>query len=900
MNEPRSHTDAVEPRARAPRWRFGDCVLDGATLELRVGGQLVKLEPKPLDLLMFLLRHPGEVVTKDELQDGVWPGRVLSESVLTKAVAKLRQGLGDEQQAIIKTVHGYGYRLIAPVTLEAAEPGAPLAPLPLQPGDSPPLRPLWTLQARLGSGGYGEVWLAAHAKTHERRVFKFARDAVGLTALKREITLFRVLTDTYGPRRDVVALLDWNLEELPYFVEAEHVAGGALPQWAQAQGGVAALPLATRLELVAQAAEALSAAHAAGVLHKDIKPANLLVASGADGAPQLKLADFGSGRMLDLARLEHLEITRIGFTQALDGSGDDGGTPLYLAPELRAGPQPTAQSDLYALGVILYQLVVADLRRPVAPGWEREIDDELLREDIGLAAAGNPADRLGDAAELARRLRTLDSRRSRLQVQRQAQAEAKRLRAALQRSRIRRRWQQALVATLLVGLGLSSWGFWSARRAADEARAAVEFVSEDLLAATDPFGGGRPTLSLQALLNEAAPRLDQRLAAHPLARAEMAYAMGRAYEGLGDWTQARAQLEAALRDSEAEKGADAELSLRIADRLAHVAMLQTRYDESAAIYQRSYALRRARLGERHPDTLTTRAGLAWLDFEQGRYAQAAALYEVLLKDYRGSDPDGVVDTQWSLADCYLELNRPADAEALMRQVVAASVARHGARHPHTLWQQITLGDTVMTQARWDEAAAIFDDAYQQLLHGVGELHPYTLTALHYRGQLLLERGEAVAALPLLRRAYDNRMQVHGAGHVWTRYSANRVGETLTRLGLAAEALPLLQATYEQGLAAQGARHPNVLLIQRNLAEALIAQGQLARAETLLLQGLDDAGRSLPAGNVRIAYLHESLGRLRALQRRPDEAQREYARAGMLYRAALGEAHPLTQRLLALR
>lgn len=900
MEQPRTPTDRAEP-ARAPgraqRWRFADCLLDGPSLQLSLRGQLVKLEPKPLEMLMFLLRRAGEVVTKDELHEGLWPGRVLSESVLTKCVAKLRQGLGDEDQAIIKTVHGFGYRLVAPVTVETA--AALPASSGLQAGDSPPLRPLWRLREPLGSGGYGEVWLVEHAKTGERHVFKFARDAAGLTALKREITLFRVLQATYGPRADFVRLIDWNLEELPYFIEAEHVAEGSLLQWAERHGGLAAVPLAQRLELAAQLAETLAAAHAAGVLHKDLKPSNVLVGGNAS-APRIKLGDFGSGRMFDLARLEHLEITRLGFSGAA-GEENDGGTPLYLAPELLAGQQPTVQSDIYALGAILYQMLVGDWRRPLAPGWEQTLDDELLREDVAAAAAGNPAQRLAEAGELARRLRGLEQRRQRRGVEQRALAEAARLRAALDVAQHRRRLQRVVVALLLLGLGFSSWGFWrataEARRAeaaVAESRAAVAFLSEDLLAATDPFGGGRPSLTIRNLLDEAAPRMATRLAAHPAMRVEMGLALGRAYEGLGDWKQARERLEIALAESEKLAGADAPQSLSIADRLAYLAMLQSRYDDSARIYQRVYEARRARFGEAHADTLSARDGLAWLEFERGHYQKAAGLFEALVTAYEKVDELGRSSAQWSLADCYLELNRNADAERLMRLVIADTTRLQGAEHPRTMWQQTTLGDALMTQGRWDEAQQLFDHAYQGLAASVGELHPYTLTALHYRGQLLLERGDAAAALPLLRRVYDRRVQIHGEDHVWSRYSANRVGEALIRLGQAGQALPLLERAYASGFALQGDGHPNVLMLQRTLADALLALGQLARAETLLVQGLASARQTLPANNLRLAYLHQSLGALRLRQHRADDARGEYAAAHAIYRQALGEAHPATR------
>ena len=334
-------------------YRFGHCRFDNRTLELTVHDQTVALEPKPLALLLSLLQQAGEVVTKDELHDSVWPGRLLSESVLTKTMAKLRQALQDDEQQIIKTVHGFGYRLVAPVSLVYREPDRPPPQLNFGAGDTPPLRPNWRLRVALGRGGFGEVWLAEHDKTGDQRVFKFGLDARGLTALKREITLSRLLKHIHGDRQDLVHILDWNLEQPPYFLETEFADGGALSQWAQRQGGLHSIALAQRLELVAQAADALAAAHIAGVLHKDLKPSNLLVQDTAVGAPQLKLADFGSGRLFDPEPIAGLDITRLGFTQTQHGQDSTTGTPAYFAPELLAGQQLGREVGGRAGGAVL-------------------------------------------------------------------------------------------------------------------------------------------------------------------------------------------------------------------------------------------------------------------------------------------------------------------------------------------------------------------------------------------------------------------------------------------------------------------------------------------------------------------------------------------------------------------
>jgi eukaryotic-like serine/threonine-protein kinase len=189
---------AISPLAQTDvwRWRFAHVELDEAALELRVAGVPVELEPKPMEFLMCLLRHSGEVVTKDELLEALWTGRVVTESVLTSCVAKLRAALSDDAHKLIRTVHGYGYRLVAEVSRETRTGRQLLAEPHLKAGDAPPLRPQWRL-AQAFDGGRGETWLVRHAKTGERRVLKFALDTRQLAQLKREITVQRLLN--HGP-----------------------------------------------------------------------------------------------------------------------------------------------------------------------------------------------------------------------------------------------------------------------------------------------------------------------------------------------------------------------------------------------------------------------------------------------------------------------------------------------------------------------------------------------------------------------------------------------------------------------------------------------------------------------------------------------------------------------------
>ena len=315
-----------------------------------------------------------------------------------------------------------------------------------------PHRKHWMLQRKLGEGGFGETWLAEHANTHERRVFKFCSDVKKLKAFQREITLFRFMRETLGDRDDIAAVLDWQLDEPPYFIESEFGLAVNLAEWLRTEGGADAVPLDDRIDVIRRTAVALTAAHSVGVLHKDVKPANVLVGREAAGSMRVRLCDFGISVATDAARLRDAGVTATAMTQAHgELRSPDSGTRLYMAPELIEGKPATTSADVYALGVMLYQIVIGDLTKALAPGWDRDVVDDVLREDIAAAAEG-VTDRRISAAQMAERLASLPDRRAMRRNDEESRQRANMLQHAARR---RRNWATAVLAALLfLGLGL--------------------------------------------------------------------------------------------------------------------------------------------------------------------------------------------------------------------------------------------------------------------------------------------------------------------------------------------------------------------------------------------------------------------------------------------------------------
>ncbi len=307
------------------------------------------------------------------------------------------------------------------------------------PGLRMPGRKDWTIDRKLGDSGFGDVWLARHEKTRDRRVFGFCYEASQLRRLKRELTLLLLLKEQLGEREDIARVLDWNFDEAPFFIESEYTAHGNLEEWAEARGGIGAVPLPERLELVAQVAEALAAAHASGVLHKDVSPANVLIWRDTLGRFRARLTGFGIATVFERERLAEVDVKDLEISW-VSAESDSSGTLIFKAPELIEGRSATVQADVYALGVMLYQVAVGDLHRALAPGWRRELDDQLLCDDVAAAVDGDPQRRLASCADLAQRLRTLEQRRARRRAERQAQRNLE---------RGRKRWRLALAVAVV-------------------------------------------------------------------------------------------------------------------------------------------------------------------------------------------------------------------------------------------------------------------------------------------------------------------------------------------------------------------------------------------------------------------------------------------------------------------
>ena len=281
-----------------------------------------------------------------------------------------------------------------------------------QPGDRPPGIGDWELEELLGVGGFGEVWRARNPHLSEPVALKFCLDPKAAQWLRHEAALLgRVMSQ--GKHPGIVFLLDTYLNGDPPCLKYEYVAGGDLSgliaQWRHAPPTD---HVAACTRLLHELAEVLAFAHRLNppIVHRDLKPANILLQPIGDGHVRARVADFGIGGVA--ARQAREEATRGASRGAFLATALRGAcTPLYASPQQQRGESPDPRDDVYALGVIWYQMLTGDLLTGAATDWRDEAQERGVPEDelrlLGTCLASRADKRPDDAAVLAAELARL-------------------------------------------------------------------------------------------------------------------------------------------------------------------------------------------------------------------------------------------------------------------------------------------------------------------------------------------------------------------------------------------------------------------------------------------------------------------------------------------------------------
>lgn len=749
------------------RWRFGWCEFQEFSRQLLVHGRAVRLETKPLDVLQRLLEQPTQVYAKEKLLGAVWgTGTWVNEQSLTTAISKLRKAFGGERDEIIRNVSGLGYGMAVQVYCtvdEAAESPA----FELQAGDPIPGRPNWHAAQPIGLDNPSMVWLGVHNKTREARVFKFAVEDIRLQALQREVSVSRFLQESLPGDDRFIRVVDWDLENLPFFVEAEY-AGLSLFEWSKTEQ-FAAESQTSRINLIAELAEAVAAAHALGILHNDLKPENVLVmpraqerhggadsgeSPGPSGGWRIKVADFGIATLDNPERLRELHIT---FHDPGAAEGDDkaakshlSGSALYRAPELLRGAAPSIQGDVFALGVMLYQIVCGDFLASLSPGWESRISDPLLRQDVADAASVDPGLRIASAAELARRLRTIEARRAEEDERRKALAVLQETQRALTNARLRRPWVILAIAALSAGLCASLFFYRRAVEERDSAQqqdaastAMFHFLADDLLGRSNPFHGGADPGSpsqetLLGAIEKSVPQIDGRFRAEPEIAARLHETIAEALNNQTRFPEADSEFDAAAK-SFRKAGGPYSQGAMVAELKRASSQVQSGLPGALELAKRDFAQQQqlaAHIAKPTPDLR------AWLALAQNDILVEGPHPEqglpILSRAVEGAETDPeltpatLLTLRQRLCHYYLRTGDGPRAEAAARDLLAATAKVDGAGSPGLLFAQMNLQEALFIEGKYRESLQEITRSYPRFVELLGPASMYTLQTLSTR------------------------------------------------------------------------------------------------------------------------------------------------------------------------
>jgi serine/threonine protein kinase/tetratricopeptide (TPR) repeat protein len=876
-------------------------------------------EPPSPEAVLF-----GEALALPADKRAAFLDDVCGENAELRCAVQVLLDAHDDAGAFLETAASGG-RLLASAAnpfLSAAESAMPAQ----KPGDR---IGRYKLLEQIGEGGCGVVFMAEQEEPVRRRValkiIKLGMDTKEVIARFEAERQALAMMD----HSNIAKVLDAGATETgrPYFV-MELVRGIKITEYCDQNN----LTTKERLDLFSQVCRAIQHAHQKGIIHRDVKPSNILVTLH-DGVPVPKVIDFGIAKATQGRLTDQTLFTA--FQQFI-------GTPAYMSPEQAemSGLDIDTRSDIYSLGVLLYELLTGktpfDGKELLAAGVD------AMRRTIREQEPPPPSTRLstmlaGELTTTAKHrqvepprlvtsirgdldwivMKCLEKDRTRryetanglaTDVQRHLSNEAVlasppsnlyRLRKVIRRNKGAFAAGVSVATALVIGLGIATWMYFEERAALQRATVAERKANEGekkayseaarseqvarllktMLRGVKPSVAlGRDTALLKDLLNRTTDRLTKDLTNAPEVEAELRNIIGGVYGDLGDRQKSEEMHREALRLRKALFG---ETNVFIAESLYNLAwdLSQTRrHAEAEAVSRQALAVLKNRFGPRHVEVLDARVQLATILSEKGELADAEEMFRGVLRDLEREIEGGTAYEKRMRASFALEnlgntLGRQgklSEGEEAHRQALQILTEILPPNDPNIAMPLLNLAVELGRQGKSAEAADTSRRALAIFEKLLDEDHPtVSLVRNNLAGDLKL-LGKFAEAEALLWRVYHARTNRYGYYDAKVASQLDRLADLKRVQGKWAEA----ETIYRQVLTIQRKRNePDLSRCVRGVAEMLVEQLKAAELEGFLRE-------LVPSGQLQIADAPSltARGEIYAIQSRWTEAMRDLSAA----------------------